>query len=295
MPHPFALLHTAARVEWTAWTIHWSTVVGLLAFVGLYEWGLRREPGAGSGEPEERQPGSRLPASGSRVASGTQRALFYAGCVLIFLSLNGPLHDLSDSFLFSAHMVQHLVITLVVPPLLLAGTPGALLRPALRHRAIGAVARHLTSPFSSFFYFNVTLAAWHLPVLYNLALAHHPVHIAEHLMFMATAVLMWWPLLSPLPELPRLAYPGQMLYCFLMVIPMSIVAIYITMADSILYPAYASAPRVWGITPMSDQQIGGLIMWIPGGLFFLGVMAVIFFKWAAANSDTIEGAQVSAR
>jgi putative membrane protein len=125
-------------------------------------------------------------------------------------------------------------------------------------------------------------------------MANHGVHIVEHLMFMTTAVLMWWPLVSPLPELPRLSYPGQMLYCFLMSIPMSVVAIYVAMADHVLYPAYAAAPRIWGISPLDDQMIGGLIMWIPGGLFFYGVMTVIFFKWAARDEDTVAASQVPA-
>jgi putative membrane protein len=111
-------------------------------------------------------------------------------------------------------------------------------------------------------------------------------------MFMVAAVLMWWPLLSPLPELPRVAYPAQMLYSFLLMIPMSIVAIYITMADSSLYPAYAAAPRMWGLSPMEDQLIGGLIMWVPGSLFFIGVMSVVFFKWEQRGTDDTAGAQV---
>jgi putative membrane protein len=107
---------------------------------------------------------------------------------------------------------------------------------------------------------------------------------------------MWWPLLSPLVELPRLSYPGQMLYCFLMTIPMSVVAICVTMSDRILYPAYAIAPRVWGLTPMEDQHYGGLIMWIPGGLFFYGVMTVVFAKWATRGrgADGAEAAQATA-
>jgi len=189
-------------------------------------------------------------------------------------------------------MVQHLVLTLVFPPLFLLGIPGGMLRPVLLAPRIAPIARRLTSGRGAFLIFNVTLAAWHLPPLYNLAVAYHPVHIVQHLMFLVASVVMWWPLLSRLPEIPRLAYPGQMLYSFLMVIPMSIVSIYITMADSILYPAYAAAPRLWGISPMLDQQLGGLIMWIPGGLFFYGVMTVVFFKWAGRGVDDTAGAQV---
>ena len=311
MAMPLPLLHAAAQIGWTQWTIHWSTVVGLLAFAGGYEWAARRVSGLGSrvsgerpqvGHSEAARAAGKTPRppaapAGTRPRPETrpsraQRLSFYAGVALIFLSLNGPLHDLSDYYLFSAHMLQHLLLTLVLPPLLIHGTPGAMLRPLLRSPAVNAVARVVTKPHACFLIFNVVLAAWHLPPLYNAALAHHPIHIVQHLMFMAAAVLMWWPLMSPLPELPRLAYPGQMLYCFLMVIPMSIVSVYIAMADTILYPLYSTAPRLWGISPMMDQMIGGLIMWIPGGLFFYGVMTVVFFKWSQRQEDSTAAAQV---
>jgi putative membrane protein len=267
------MLHPVAGISLSGFSVHPSTVVGIAGLAGLYVWRARRE---------------------RRTPTVAQRAAFAAGLGSMFLALNGPLHDLSDYYLFSAHMVQHLVLTFAVPPLLIAGTPGWMLRPALSVAGVRAVAQWLTRPAICFTLFNVTIAAWHLPPLYNLAMAYHPVHIAEHLMFMTTAVLMWWPFLSPLPELPRLAYPGQMLYCFLMSIPMSVVAIYIALADHVLYPAYATAPRVWGLLPLEDQMIGGLIMWIPGGLFFYGVMTVIFFKWAARGEDTADAAQVRA-
>jgi putative membrane protein len=270
-----ALLHAGLQIGLRQWTIHWSTVIGLAALGALYAW--RASKGGSAGEPPPTM---------------AERGSFFGGLAVIFLALNGPLHDLSDYYLFSAHMVQHLLLTLVAPPMLLAGTPGWMLRPALRHRAIGWTARRLTRVTTAYLLFNVVLAAWHLPALYNTAMAYHPVHIAQHVMFMVAAVLMWWPILSPLPELPRLAYPAQMLYCFLMMIPMSIVAIYITMADVGLYPAYAAAPRMWGLSPMEDQLIGGLIMWVPGSLFFLGVMSVVFFKWQARGSDETAGAQV---
>jgi len=286
-----ALLHDGTRIGLSAWTIHWSTVVGLAALGALYFWRARIAPA---------DRGATLPASIAtdethRTPTHGQRLSFVAGLLVIFVSLNGPIHDLSDYYLFSAHMVQHLLLTLVAPPLLLAGVPGWMLRPALAVRGIGAIARRVTRVGAAYLIFNLVVAAWHLPPIYNTAMANHGVHIAQHLMFMAAAVLMWWPLMSPLPELPRIAYPAQMLYCFLMTIPMSIVSIYITMADSVLYPAYAAAPRTWGLSPMEDQMIGGLIMWIPGGLFFLGVMSVVFFKWSARGEDHAAGAQIDWR
>jgi putative membrane protein len=275
MPFPLALLHPVADLRLTGFSVHPSTVVGLAALGGLYLWRARQ-------------------GADRRSPSPLQRAAFFTALLVIFASLNGPIHDLSDYYLFSAHMVQHLLLTLIMPPLLLLGTPGWMLEPLLRPRAVAALARRATRAIPAFALFNVTVAAWHVPALYNTAVAHHAVHIVQHLMFMATAVLMWWPLLSPLPSLPRLSYPGQMLYCFLMAIPMTIVAIYITMADTLLYPAYAAAPRLWGVSPMLDQHIGGLIMWIPGGLFFYGVMTVVFVLWARrGGEDTAASAQVA--
>ena len=275
-----AFLHPVAQLSWTRFTVHWSTVIGLVALGALYHWRAR----VAAADP------SLGPAPTS-----AQRARFIGGLVAIFLSLNGPLHDLSDSFLFSAHMVQHLLLTLLVPPLLISGTPASLFRQALRYPWVAGIARVIAKPAVCFAIFNVVLIAWHFPVVYNLALGYHPIHIVQHLMFMVAGTLMWWPLLSPLPELPRLAYPLQLLYCFLMTLPMSLVAVSITYADQPLYPLYASAPRLWGVSPMQDQLIGGLIMWIPGGLFFVGVMTVIFFKWAETNSDSVEGAQLVQR
>ena len=113
-------------------------------------------------------------------------------------------------------------------------------------------------------------------------------------MFIAAAVFMWWPLTSQLPELPRASYPAQMMYCFLLTVPMGVIAIYISMAEDLLYPAYAIAPRIMGIAPMSDQQYGGLVMWIPGSMFFYLVMSVVFFKWWKGQQDDAASAQVGA-
>lgn len=270
----FALLdHPFSQSSWLTWSIHPSTVIGLVALGALYLWRLRQ-------------------AKGDEHASVLRRISFLAALLVIFASLNGPIHDLSDTYLFSAHMVQHLMLTMLMPPLLIAGVPGWMLRPLLRSRAIASVARVVTRPVACFAIFNIVIAMWHLPVFYNAAMDNHNIHILEHLMFMAAAVLMWWPLTSQLPELPRLSYPGQMLYCFLMIMPMSIVAVYISMADRVLYPAYAAAPRITSLSPLEDQLLGGLIMWVPGGMIFMIIMSVIFFKWAARGGDDAASAQV---
>jgi len=292
-----SLLHPVARLSLSEFSVHPSTTIGIAIFAAAYIWRAKQGPSAADRLPvtvtaATADAGQLDMAAAPQGPTPAQRLAYFSSLALLFLTLNGPLHDLSDFYLFSGHMVQHLILTLVVPPLMIFGTPGWMLRPMLRKPALFATARKLTSITSCFVLFNVVLAFWHLPPLYNLALANHGIHILQHLMFIAASVLMWWPLLSPLPELPRAAYPAQMLYCFLMVIPMSIISIYIAMADTLLYPAYATAPRIMGITPMEDQQYGGLIMWIPGGVFFYAVMTVVFFKWSSRGEDTEESAQV---
>jgi putative membrane protein len=275
---PVLFLHPNVDLSQGGFTVHLSTVIGLLALLALYEWRALVH--------RRRTPAQRPTA--------LQRTSFVSGLLILFLSLNGPLHDISDYYLFTGHMVQHLVLTFVVPPLLLAGTPGFMFRDPLRYRPVAAIARVITKPMAAFTIFNVVLAAWHLPPLYNSAMYYHGIHIAQHLMFLVSAVIVWWPLLSPLPELPRLSYPGQMLYSFLMTLPMTVISIFIVYSDHILYPAYASAWRLWGLSPLDDQRLGGLIMWIPGGLFFYALTTVIFFKWTASARDDRAGAQLGA-
>ena len=137
---------------------------------------------------------------------------FMTGVGVMLFALAGPIHELSDNYLFSAHMVQHSLLTLVVPPLLLLGTPGWLLRPLVSNGAVLRAGRIITKPLIAFLIFNVVLNVWHFPVFYEGALREHPVHILEHLLFMSAAVIVWWPILSPLPELPRIPYPAQILY-----------------------------------------------------------------------------------
>ena len=194
-----ALLHTGARISPTSFTVHPSTVVGIVGLALLYQWGRGKRDG-GKGKAA---------SSVSPVPHPPSPIPFYTALAIMFFSLNGWLHDLGDSYLFSGHMVQHLMLAFVVAPLLIMGTPGEMLRPLLQYRAVRAVAVWITAPIRCFAIFNIVVAGWHLPPLYNYALAHHPAHIVQHLMFLAASVLMWWPVLSPMPELPRLSYPGQ--------------------------------------------------------------------------------------
>jgi putative membrane protein len=258
--------------DWTAWNADPSVVAGIAVAGAAYGAALlfRR----------------RLDPEG-RIAA--HQVLSFAGSLaVLFVALTGPIHDLSDYYLFSAHMVQHMLLVFAMPPLLLHGMPGWMVRPLLRDPALLRLGRRLTRPAGAFAVFNLVLVTWHLPPVYNLAMAQHPVHVVGHLLMIAASVILWFPLLSPLPELPRAPYPVQILYLFVVGMPMVVVSIFISMADSVLYPFYAQAPRVIeALTPRADQHLGGLIMWVPGGLIFIVVLTVVFFRWQAAGGDDV--------
>ena len=245
-------------------------LIGTAVFAGLYFYGITA--------------GRRKYASTERV-SPWQVLSFSTGCLLLLGALNGPIHDLSDYYLFSAHMFQHLLLTLVVPPLWLAGTPDWLLRPVFRYSGIRDVARFLTRPLVAGAIYSLTISAWHVIQLYDLMMRSHEVHIATHLMFIAVAVIMWWPVMSPSPEVPRTSPGLAMLYLFLVGIPMQAVAALISLSDSVLYQWYAMAPRTWGLSAIDDQKIGGLMMWVPGGLYLAAAIGIVFFRWAGKERD----------
>ncbi len=266
-PQTLSLIQTTPIPEfsWTTWSGDGTLRAGLLLLVGLYLLGIG---------PLRRRFRLGPPVSRGRVAT------YLAGVALLFVALEGPLHELSDTYLFSAHMVQHMLLTLWAPPLLLLGTPGWLLRPIVRQRYVFPVARALTRALPAALLFNVVFVVYHWPVYYNAVAADHDLHVATHLLFIALAVITWWPLVSPLAELPPLPYPLRMVYCFAQTISGFLIGSFIANAQTVLYPSYSLAPRIWGISPRDDQMLGALIMWVLGGLFFLLVFSAIYFVWA---------------
>ena len=250
---------------------HLEVVAGAVLVAGAYLAAMRR-----------------LTSPPSRV----QRVVFLLGLGVVIAALDGPLHDLAERYLFSAHMVQHLALTLVAPPLLLLGLNAEMVDGTL-HVAGSTptrVLRGLTRPLPALGLYTAALVAWHLPALYGMALAHHGVHILQHLTLMMTATLAWWPVCGRSRLAPPLHYGAQILYLFAFGIPMTAVAAMVAGAEDVLYPFYASAPRVWDLSAHADQRLGGVIMWVPAGLVPLVAFTAVFFRWAAqdAEHDDIE-------
>lgn len=220
----------------------------------------------------------------SRYAPGAafpkrKAVLFYTAIVILYLAEGSPLHDLAERSSFSAHMLQHMLLSYVVPTTMLRATPDWLVRPVLTNPRVLPVAKVLTHPVVAFSVFSLFFSLWHIPVIYEGALTNPTLHHAEHVAFLFTAILLWWPLLSPLPELPRLPYSGALIYLFLLPIAQLPVFAAVTFADGSIYPTYANAPHVMFGDARMDQTLGGALMKI-GGLFTFGLPFIVtFFEW----------------
>jgi putative membrane protein len=259
MAHP-----ATGAFSWTSGTVHPEVVLGTIVIGAAW-----LAAHVARGEP--------LPRA---------RALaFFTGLATFLGALSGPLHDAAEFFLFSAHMVQHLLLTLVGVPLLLAGTPtwmGDALLGGGRRRWL---VRGLTRPVPALGLYSIALAGWHFPGPYDLALAGPAWHVMQHATLVLTATLAWWPVLGPSTVAPRIPYGAQILYLFVLGIPMTVVAALVTGAERPLYEFYVHAPRITLLDPLEDQRLGGLIMWVPAGLIPLVAFTAVFFRWAAAERE----------
>jgi cytochrome c oxidase assembly factor CtaG len=183
-------------------------------------------------------------------------------------------------------MVQHLLITVVGPPLLLIGLPGWLIEPLLHQPVLFRIAKFLTFPPVAFVLFNADFWLWHAPPLYNATLSNEGLHILEHLSFMIFAFIYWWPVFSPSTNLlPRLPLGGQMLYIFVSGMPVVLLGAGLTFTPPLYAPYIQQPVRAWGISPTLDQQLGGLIMWIPGNILNIVIVSLLFIRWMRLQDE----------
>ena len=233
------------------WTWQWDPTVlaGTLALAGGYVWLLR---------------------SGGRTAgwSPLARLSFAGGLLALFLALESPIDVGGDHYLFSLHMLQHLLLAMIVPPLLLLGLPE-------EWRAFNRI--HV-SPLAASVIFNLVLAVWHLPFLYEATLRNEPVHILEHLTFLAAGVLFWWPILVPSEQPHGMSVMGKIAYLGFAGVPPTILGLAFIVSPSVIYPFYAMAPRVTPLSPLDDQLVAGLVMFGLGNLIYFAAIWVIFFR-----------------
>ncbi len=212
-----------------------------------------------------------------------QKMCFVIGTALLWIAADWPMHDIAEEYLYSVHMVQHLLISFVVPPLLLMAVPGWLARlMVLDNSASAKVIRVLVNPLVAGVAFNALQALLHWNTVVELSVRNGPFHYIMHLLLFASALAMWTPVVGPLKEL-QLSEPGKMVYLFAMSIVPTVPAAWLTFAEGSVYPIYDHAQRLWGISVTADQQAAGAVMKVLGGLYLWSLIAVKFFRWASVS------------
>ena len=212
--------------------------------------------------------------------------LSFAGLAAIALALLSPI-EAYEGQLFSVHMVQHLLLTVVAAPLLVASAPITLtlraVSPRWRHRLLAVLhslpLRAITFPVVTWLLFAAVNWGWHFSTLYDDALENQLIHYLQHATFLLAGLLFWWPALGADPAPWRLPHPGRLLYLFLAMPQNSFLGVALLSAPTVLYPHYVTTLRAWGPSALEDQQLGAMLMWVVGDLAFLAGMVVVVAQW----------------
>ena len=233
-----------------------------------------------------RRVGPREAPTGGVVVTRKQRLHFGAGAFLIFVSAMWPMHDIAEDYLFSVHMTQHFVISLIAVPLLLLGTPAWLLSWLIR--PVLPVARKLTRPIVATIFYNAVIAISHAAFYVNTTSSNELAHFAAHVLLVFASAVMWLPICHQLPELKPMSPPMRMVYLFGQSLLPNVPSIFLAFADNPLYRWYQLAPRISGLSAVEDQQLAGAIMKLGGTTLIWTVIVVMFFRWyreSEANGD----------
>ena len=265
--------------------LHWHTepllLITLLGVGWLYA--------LGTGPLRGRiQPGLKFPLK--------QAICFYLGLALTYLAVGSPLDQIGEQFLFSAHMVQHMLLIYFAPILFFFGTPFWLIDWLLQPSKVRKTMTLLTHPACGGLLFTFVYTVWHVPALYEAALQDKRIHILEHWTMFALGMLMLWPFLTTSKLVPKRSYPLRMVAIFLLMVGQLPVFAFLSFAGEAIYPTYVWAPRIIDLDPLNDQILGGIIMKVVNMGFSLTILGTCFYFWARSeeNDDHISEGDVQA-
>lgn len=272
-----------AGVTFTDWALEPAIVAPILLAAAWYAAGVRA---LWSGQQR-------------RVVASWEAGSFAAGCGVMALALLSPLHEASER-LFSAHMIQHELLMVVGAPLLILGRPAVVMLWALPQRTRMLVGhamrtpawrsgwRALSRPVNAWLIHAVVIWAWHLPVLFQTALRSEAMHGLQHVSFVASALLFWWAIFHP----RRQAALGlSVLYLFTTAVHTAVLGALMTFARAPWYPAYGAPVAGW--SPLEDQQLAGLVMWIPASLAYLIAALAIIRRWLSESEGRVARAEAA--
>jgi len=296
MPARFIIfLHagTAPRELWSAWSWHPGIVVPMVAAAFLYARGLRLLWDEHVGR-------------GIRV---WEASCFAAGLIVLAVALLSPLHALSEQ-LFAAHMIQHELLMVAAAPLLVLGRPlvpmiWAIPSPGrrrignfVRDASVRATWRAITLPLVAFLAHGAAIWIWHAPPLFEATLTSDTIHAAQHASFIATALLFWWTIIhvhAPGGQARAAGFGVAVLLLFGTVVHTGALGALLTFSRTLWYPAYGSAAASWGLTALEDQQLAGLVMWVPASIGYLVAALLLFSAWLRASEARVRQGQSTGR
>jgi putative membrane protein len=283
--HGIAPVPDSAASVLLAWSLEAHIVLPLVGLALLWRWAV--------GTVNRAHPRNLVPRYRSWA--------WYSGLLVVVLALASPIATY-DTTLFSVHMIQHLLLTMIAAPLLVLAAPITLVlrlaSPATRRRVVLPIlhswpVRVISFPVVTWVVFAGVMWASHFSPLFNAALDDEVAHVFEHALFLGTALLFWWPAVGADPSPWRLPHPARIGYLFLGMPQSSFLGLAIFSAPDVLYPHYASLVRTWGPSPLVDQQWAGGIMWAGGDLLFL--IAMILALWVWLRAEEAEGRRADAK
>jgi len=263
--------------------IHWNLAPAILlpiaAYAAIYGWRFR------AARREQRE---RLPARSGRVrgASWPHALAFGAGLTVLLIAVASPVDGLGEDYLFSMHMTQHILLGDIAPVLLLLGLSRVIMRPATRRlmrieRALGPLAH----PVTGIVLWLGLIYLWHVPALYEAAIESPPLHALEHLSFFTAGIAVWWPLIQPVPMRRRLTGLWTFAYIGAAKAGLAALGLYLVWSSSVAYGYYESVPRIWGLTPIEDQNMGGAIMMVEQSTILVVAFLLLFARMLRQSEE----------
>ena len=254
--------------------MHWlqdpAVLAPLALLAGIYIWRFRQV---------RRQ-------TGGRGAGLAQAAAFTGAMIALLIALISPLDGLGEDYLFSAHMVQHVLLGDIAPLLLLLALSRVIMRPATRRlmrveRALGPLA----NPVTGIVIWLFLMYLWHVPALYDAAIQSPLLHVLEHACFFAAGLALWWALIQPVPMRRRLTGMQPLAYIAAAKGGLAALGLYLAWSTNVLYPYYETTPRIWGLSPVEDQNVGGVIMMVEQSFTLVLVMVVLFMRMLTRSEE----------
>ncbi len=232
--------------------------------------------------------GPRAVPAGQPVVTRTNVVTFVLAMITLWVASDWPMHDISEEYLYSAHMLQHMMLSYFLPPLALMATPTWLARVLLGDGALYRTVKWFAHPIVAGVLFNATVMIIHIPLLVNESVDNGPLHYGLHVMVVTASLLMWTPVCGPVPEF-RIGVAGTMIYLFLQSVVPTVPAAWLTFAEDVVYDAYDKPLRLWGIDAITDQQLAGAVMKTGGGLFLWGIVIYLFFtRFSARHAESFD-------